>query len=84
MNRDAFLDILKRQYSDEISFTYSKHDHHTGSGLDILKLDEELAKLRRSAEVEGLPAEEFDGLVRSKLAHVHDKLTYSQMKKLAA
>ncbi len=74
MDREAFLETIKKQYAEDIHEAYIECEHENGEHIDFKNLDTKLTKLKKSAKVEGLPGQEFDDLVQSTLPGVWDRL----------
>lgn len=66
MNREDFLDTLRKQYAEEIDEAYLECEHESGK-VDQEALKACLDKLMKSAKAEGLPPKEFFDLVQSTL-----------------
>ena len=63
MDRDSFLEGVKRQFTSEITALYLKYEHN--GQVDHAALNNELKSLEKQARVEGVSAKEFSDLVRS-------------------
>ena len=74
MDRDDFLFALKERYAEEIYEAYLECEHDDGKVIDFNQLNSMLAKLQRSAIVEGLTPEDFDELLRAELPDIHNKV----------
>lgn len=66
MDKEGFLDTIRKQYAEDIHEAYLECAHDQGA-VDYPALSERLAKLMRNAHVDGLPQKEFEDLVRSTL-----------------
>lgn len=83
MNREDFLDTIRKQYADEIHEAYIECAHEAGN-TDWSVLNGKLSKLMRSAKAEGLPNKDFVDLVQSTLpAEARGFLTFDSVKKAA-
>ena len=74
MDKEGFLDAIRKQYADEIHEIYLECEHDDGRRVDYAKLNSELKRIRAHARVEGLSDKEFDDLVKSTLPGSQDKL----------
>ncbi|MEN9723255.1 MAG: hypothetical protein RJB38_1241 [Pseudomonadota bacterium] len=63
MNRESFLESVRKQYSERISASYMLCEH--GGRLDIDELGSQLKPLKKMALKEGLSPSEFDEIVFS-------------------
>ena len=66
MNRETFLDTLRSQYAEEIHEAHIECER-PGGRVELALFAHKLHQLRKAAEVEGLPTQEFDDLVNSLL-----------------
>ena len=73
MDREGFLETLKKQYTDRISASYFQFEHEGGS-VDYPQLSAALQKLKKSAAAEGIRPADFDDLVHSVLPGVEGKV----------
>lgn len=73
MDREAFLEVLRKQYADEIYEAYLECEHEDGK-INFVELNNALRKLMNSAKSEGLLAKDFEDLVKSTLPEVIDNL----------
>jgi hypothetical protein len=67
MDREGFLDTLKRQYADEIHEAYVMCESRDGEHVDLQKLHALMMQLARAAGREGLPQSDFLELAYSAL-----------------
>lgn len=65
MDREGFIEALRKQYADELHEAYLECEHT--AKVDMVALKTRIDKLKRQAKVEGLPEREFDDLVESAL-----------------
>jgi hypothetical protein len=65
MDRESFLDGIKQQYAERIHEAYIECEHE--EVVDFTRLGTALKKLMTQAKAEGLPAKDFEDLVRSTL-----------------
>lgn len=79
MNRESFLEAIRKQFTDEIHSVYLQCEH--GKDVDYPQLTHLLSKLRDAAKREGLTYAEFEDLVKSELPGVWECL---QLKPKAA
>jgi hypothetical protein len=83
MDRDDFLDNIRRQYADEIHEAYLECEHETGK-VDFAQLNKKLGKLMKSAKAEGLQNKEFIDLAMSTLPpEAKNSLRFESTKKAA-
>jgi len=68
MDREDFIETLKKQYADNIHEAYLECEHEKGS-VDYPELKARIDKIARSAAVEGLRPAEYQDLVHSVLPH---------------
>ncbi len=68
MDREDFIETLKRQYADNIHEAYIECEHEKGV-VDYPALKAQIDKIARSAAVEGLRPSEYQELVHSVLPH---------------
>jgi hypothetical protein len=68
MDREDFIEILKKQYADNIHEAYLECEHEKGS-IDYPSLKAQIEKIAKSASVEGLRPGEYHELVHSVLPH---------------
>ncbi len=66
MDKEGFLDIVRKQYAEDIHEAYIECAHEQGD-VDFPALSERLTKLMKNARVDGLPQKEFEDLVHSTL-----------------
>lgn len=68
MNRESYLETVKKQFTDEIHSAYI-HCQHEGPNnsrlLDISALESKLQKLKRVAVAEGISENDFDDLIHA-------------------
>lgn len=84
MNRESFLETVKQQYAEEIHEAYIEHEHGLGGKVDFPALNKQLKKLKASAKVEGLSAQDFDDLVQATLPEeVARHIEFGAIKKAA-
>lgn len=74
MDRESFIEVLRKQYSEEITEAYHECEHGAGRPIDYPKLNKLLAKLMRNAKVEGLSAKDFEELVVTTLPGIGQKI----------
>jgi len=72
MDRDSFLDTVRKNYAELIHEAYVECEHEHGE-FDAAKLKASLAKLAKAAKVEGLGQKDFDDLVKSTLPSHQDQ-----------
>lgn len=83
MNREDFIEGVRKQYADEVHEAYLECGSETGA-VDVAKLFARLTKLMKSAGAEGLPAAQFADLVNSTLPiEVVSRLGFDGTKKAA-
>ncbi len=68
MNREDFIDELRRQFADSITEAYLESEHEKGS-VDYPALREQIEKIGKAAKVEGLKPAEYHELVCCVLPH---------------
>lgn len=66
MNKDSFLETLKRRYDEQIREAYVECEHE--GEIDTLSLHSKLKALRKEALAEGLPVKDFEDLMKSGLS----------------
>jgi len=74
MNRESFLETVKKQYTDEIHEAYLECEHE--GTVDLKALNQRIKKLMSNAKVEGLAPKEFEDLVRTTIPDVAGKLDF--------
>ena len=74
MDKEGFLDTIRRQYAEDIHEAYIECSHEHGD-VDLPALSSRLSTLMRNAKVDGLPQKEFEDLVRSTVPAVAGKIT---------
>jgi hypothetical protein len=84
MNREGFLETVRRQYFEEINEAFVECEHDDGRTIDYPRLNQELKKLMTHALAQGLPGHEFQELVRTTLPHAWSKLDLGTADKAAA
>lgn len=83
MDRESFLETIRKQYSDDIHEAYVEAEHE-GGAIDWGLLNEKLGKLMKSAKAEGLSPAEFCDLVQSVLPEdARSHLTFEPSKQAA-
>jgi hypothetical protein len=68
MDRDDYIDNLKKQYADGIFEAYLECEHESGT-IDYPELKSRLEKIGKAAQVEGIHPSEFHELVFGVLPH---------------
>jgi hypothetical protein len=79
MDKESFLETVRKQYTEEIHEVYLECSHQDRS-VDFVKLNQGLARLMQSASVQGLRHEDFEDLVRSTLPQVFSQLRLPKTK----
>jgi hypothetical protein len=74
MNRESFLETVRKQFTDEIYSVFLQCEH--GKDVDFPKLTHLLSQLRDAAKREGLAYAEFEDLVKSTLPGVWENLEW--------
>jgi hypothetical protein len=64
MNKETFLDTLRSQYAEEIHEAHIECERGEGR-IDLEAFAHKLHQLRKAAQVEGLPNQDFDDLVNA-------------------
>jgi Ca2+-binding EF-hand superfamily protein len=72
MNRESFLETVRKQYCERISASYMICEH--GGRVDVEELATQLKPLKRMAAREGLTHGEFDELVFSFFPDIRGKV----------
>jgi hypothetical protein len=72
MNRESFLETVRKQYCERINASYMLCEH--GGRINIEELGAQLKPLKKMAAREGLTHGEFDELVFSFFPDVRGKL----------
>jgi hypothetical protein len=67
MNREGFLETMRRQYVEDIHEAYQASLHEGGGRVDYVQLSGLLSKMMRRASMDGLKQPEFEELVYSTL-----------------
>jgi hypothetical protein len=80
MDREGFLETIRKQYAEDIQEAYLECEHDDGRSIDMVRLNLSMAKLMQSAQVDGLPPHEFEDLVRSTLPDVAAKINFPRKK----
>jgi len=65
MDKEGFLDTIRKQYIDEIREAYLECAH--GKNVDYIELNQALTRLMKSAKAEGLAAKDFMDLAKAEL-----------------
>ena len=73
MNRESFLETVKKQYVEEIHEAFLECEHQEG-GVDFPRLSALLGKLMNHAKAQGLTDVEFEELVHTTLPETQGKL----------
>ncbi len=68
MDREDFIDNIKKQFADGIYEAYLECEHAKGE-VDYPALKNQIAKIAKAAAVEGLRPKEYHELVCSVLPH---------------
>jgi hypothetical protein len=76
MNREGFLETIRRQYIEDIHEAYQACIHEGGQVIDYEKLTECLTKLMRTAARDGLPPADFEEMVYSTLPQAQGKVHF--------
>ena len=76
MDRESFLETIRKQYADKIQNTYvqCEHEHDNQVRVDWTQLHRQLTGLMKSAKVDGLAAKEFMELVKAELPEAWPQL----------
>lgn len=71
MDREGFLEAIRKQYADDIheAFIECQVDEAGKRRVDLFKLNACLKKLWVNSQVEGLPEKDFLDLVRTAIPH---------------
>lgn len=72
MNRESFLETVRKQYSERISSAYMLCEH--GGSIDVEEFGAQLKPLKKMAYREGISPGEFDELVFSFFPDVRGKV----------
>jgi hypothetical protein len=86
MSREDFLFVLKEQVNEEIHTAFSECSHDAPGGgrkLDLPGLKTKVAKIRKSAKVQGLKDPDVDELLRAALPDLAETLGVAPIKKAA-
>ena len=76
MDRESFLETIKKQYADEIHEAFLECEHDDGRRIDYPKLNARLKRLFTNAKAEGLSVKDFHDLVHSTMPGYEDKVDY--------
>lgn len=76
MDKDSFLETLRKQYRDQIRAAYIECEHE--SQVDFGALRKRLKKLVTHSLSQGISAKEFADLVQSTLPEIRGKLDLTQ------
>jgi hypothetical protein len=68
MDRDDFIEDLKRQFADSITEAYLECEHEKGA-VDYPALKDRIEKIGKAAKVDGLKTTEYHELVCCVLPH---------------
>jgi hypothetical protein len=79
MDRESFLETVKKQYADEIQEAYVECEHEDGRAVDYAQLNQMLRRLQGSARAEGLLEKDFQDLVRTALPEIWEKLSFYKL-----
>jgi hypothetical protein len=80
MDRESFLETVKKQYAEEIQEAYVECEHDDGRTVDYVQLNQKLRRLQTGARAQGLAEPDFQELVRMALPEVWDKLSFHKLK----
>jgi hypothetical protein len=67
MDREGFLETIRRQYIEDIHEAYAESLHEGGGRVDYVHLSTVLSKVMRRASMDGLKQLDFEELVYSTL-----------------
>jgi len=67
MNREGFLETIRKQYVEDIHEAYQASLHEGGGKVDYVHLSSLLSKMMRRASMDGLRQPDFEELVYSTL-----------------
>ena len=81
MDRESFLETVRKQFADEIHETYLECEH--GKKVDLKRLNTMLKKLMGAARAQGLPETEFWDLVKSTLPDHWEDIEASKQPQVA-
>ncbi len=81
MDREGFLETVRRQYIEDIQEAYFECEHGGDFVLDLPTLQARLGTLMKSAQVDGLPRSEFEELVLTTLPHLQGKIDLNAAQK---
>ena len=72
MDKEGFLDAIRKQYTDEIRAAYLQSEH--GKSIDYVQLHHALTRLMKTAKIQGLGTRDFMDLAKGELGE-----TWSQI-----
>ncbi len=81
MNREGFLEAVKKQYAEEIQSAYFACEHEdelNHKSLNKVELEKKLFKIMKSAAAEGLNSKDFEELVFSTIPEVGNQLNFKK------
>ncbi len=67
MDRESFLEAVRKQFADDIHEIYLECEHRGGQGIDLPRLNTLLRKLMTGARAQGIGERDFIDLVRTTL-----------------
>jgi len=76
MNREGFIETIRRQYIEDIHEAYQGVLHAGGHVVDYEQLTGVLTKLMRTAARDGITAQEFEEMVFSTLPDTQGKIHF--------
>jgi hypothetical protein len=77
MDKESFLEGLRKQFANEIQEVYLECEHDRGE-VDISRLNSMLKKLMAGARLQGLPEKDFLDLLKSTLPDHWDDLDWAK------
>lgn len=66
MSREEFLEVLARQYAEQIQEAYLECEHSQGQ-IDITELKEKIITLQKNSRAQGLSSKQFVDILQSTL-----------------
>lgn len=83
MDREDFLETVRRQFAEQINEAYLESEHDDGN-IDYESLKSMLARIGKAASFQGLQEKDYVELVHSVLPHATVEILYpEEFKKVA-
>jgi len=80
MDKETFSETIRQHYADEIHEAFLECEHDDGRSVDLVKLNQSLARLMANAKAEGLSPRDFEELVKSCLPQIFDRIKFPKIR----